>query len=206
MTDTINNVSSQAVRKATGKTWDEWIAFLDEKGARDKTHKEIVNLLSTGHYIESAWWVQMVTVGYELAQGSRLVGETATAGFEIGVQKTIPISRQKTWKLITSPEGIKTWLGDVPNLRFKVGCRYETTDGTSGVIRSIKHGERIRLTWQPRGRANPATLQISLVPTGNKTSVRIHHERLVDEAERGQMREHWRETLERLNKLATRNV
>jgi len=32
MTDRLNNVSSQAVEKATGRDWDAWIALIDKEG------------------------------------------------------------------------------------------------------------------------------------------------------------------------------
>jgi uncharacterized protein YndB with AHSA1/START domain len=202
MTDTINQVSSEAVMKATGKTWDEWIAFLDEKGARDMTHKEIVNLLSSGRYITNPWWCQTVTVGYEFARGSRITGQTADAGFQIGVQKTLPIPVQRAWEIITSPEGIKVWLGDAPDIQLKVGYKYRMADGVSGEIRSVKSGERIRLTWHPQGRVQPATLQVTLTASGNKTSLRFHHEKLADGKEREKMQKHWREITERLSTLS----
>ena len=204
MVDKINNISSQAVEKATGKSWDEWIDFLDEAGARNLTHKEIVHLININHYIESAWWRQSVTVGYEFARGSRILGETADAGFEIGMQKTVPREPREVWKLLISPEGVIIWLGTVENIELKKGYRYQTTDGTSGEIRSLKDGEKIRLTRKTAGGENSSTFQISLAPAGKKTSVRIHHEKLANEAEREQMGNHWRQVLKELETLATR--
>ena len=204
MVDKSNNISSQAVEKATGKSWDEWIDFLDEAGARNLTHKEIVHLINVNHYIESAWWRQSVTVGYEFARGSRILGETADAGFEIGVQKTIPREPREVWKLLFSPEVVNIWLGSVENIELKKGYRYQTADGTSGEIWSVKAGEKIRLTWKPSGGENSSTFQISLVPAGKKTSVRIHHEKLPNESEREQMKNHWRQVLKDLETLAPR--
>ena len=106
MIDRINKVSSQSVKKATGKNWDQWIAFLDQKGARHLMHKEIVQMSSIGNHIQNPWWQQTVTVGYELSRGTRKIGETATAGFEIGVQKTFPIPINLAWELITSARGV----------------------------------------------------------------------------------------------------
>jgi uncharacterized protein YndB with AHSA1/START domain len=201
MFDTINKISSQAVNKATGKTWEDWIGLLDKLGAKDKTHNEIVNILRTGNYISNEWWLQTVTVGYEYARGSRILGETASAGFEIGVQKAIPIPAGEAWQLITSPKVLKIWLGNISNLNLVKGYRYQTSEGTSGEIRSVKPGEKIRLTWQPHEWKGASTLQISLVPNGNKTSIRIHHEKLVDHDARINMQMHWKEVFERISQL-----
>lgn len=60
-----NRISSGAVKKTTGKTWDDWLAILDKEGAKTMAHKDIVQLLREKKYIKSVWWCQMVTVGYE---------------------------------------------------------------------------------------------------------------------------------------------
>jgi hypothetical protein len=44
MPEIINRISSEAVRKATGKTWDEWLATLDQKVAGEMPHKGIARL------------------------------------------------------------------------------------------------------------------------------------------------------------------
>lgn len=46
MPDKINNISSQALKKATGKGWDEWIRLLDKEGAAKMTHKEIARFIA----------------------------------------------------------------------------------------------------------------------------------------------------------------
>jgi uncharacterized protein YndB with AHSA1/START domain len=201
MHDMINRVSSEAVAKATGKTWDEWIDYLDGEGGRDMTHKELVLLLKDRKLVESGWWQQMVTVGYEFARGSRVTGETADAGFEIGVQKTFPLDAGAAWKLITSPEGTKLWLGDVPDLKLVKGQAYTTSDGITGEVRSVNEGRHLRLTRKLPKSSGPSTFQVSVVPAGNKTSIRVHHEKLAGENEREEMRNHWQGVLNRLFEL-----
>ena len=87
---TVGGISADAVAKATGRDWDEWLDFLDALGARQMTHKQIVGLVAADGGLSNGWWQQMVTVGYEQARGLRKVGQTADAGYQIGVQKTIP--------------------------------------------------------------------------------------------------------------------
>jgi hypothetical protein len=92
-------ISSAAVKKATGKTWAQWLALLDRAGARKLSHREIVQLLDRTHRLED-WWRQMVTVGYEQARGLRLKHQKAD-GFEIRVSKTMaaPVDRAfAAWK------------------------------------------------------------------------------------------------------------
>ncbi len=37
-TGKVTGLSDQAVKKATGKSWQEWLAILDKAGARKMTH------------------------------------------------------------------------------------------------------------------------------------------------------------------------
>jgi uncharacterized protein YndB with AHSA1/START domain len=197
-------ISDAAVRKATGKDWDEWFALLDEEGAEALTHKQIVRLLNDKGYIDSAWWRQMVTVAYEHARGKRVLGQAVGTGFQIGVQKTLPLTAAQAWELVAGPAGRALWLGAVPDLCWEKGAAYVTAEGIRGEIRSFTAGKHVRLTWQPSQFAAPSTLQVSLSPSGAKTAVRFHQEKLPDAEAREAMRKHWRGVLQRLEKLAQR--
>jgi uncharacterized protein YndB with AHSA1/START domain len=201
MTKRAARISDDAVQEATGRTWADWFDTLDREGAGSKTHKEIAALLHAEGYIESGCWCQEVTVEYERARGRRAGGQTSTAGFEIGVQKTLPIPSERAWGLMTGPEGRRIWLGEVPELKLSKGHQYRTADGTCGEIRSVAEGKRLRLIWQPSDWGQPSTLQIYLLPSGKSTSIRFHQERLSGPEQREQMRQHWQEVLEHLQEL-----
>lgn len=203
---TLNTVSSEAVKKATGKTWDEWIKIIDAFGGKTMTHRDIARVLFEKKYIKSSWWCQMVTVGYEYAYNRRIVGQTADVGFQIGVQKTLPISSSRAWKLITSPVGRDIWLGKVKEWKLEKGFPFITTDHTTGEIRSIKQGERLRLTWKVANWKKPSTLQIYILPLDGKTSIRFHQEHLQSSTMRATMRKHWQEVLETFTKYLSRST
>src|SRR5689334_15490965 len=57
-------VTTTAVLKATGRTWEEWLKVLDRAGARRMAHKDIAALLARKFELPN-WWSQMVSVGYE---------------------------------------------------------------------------------------------------------------------------------------------
>jgi uncharacterized protein YndB with AHSA1/START domain len=196
MTDMINKVSTEAVKKATSKSWDEWLEIIDAAGGADLTHKEIVAFLKANHDV-SPWWQQMITVGYEHARGKRVEGETADAGFEIGVQKTLPFPATKVWEFMTSKPGLKLWLGEVSDLTWKKGETYCATDGTNGEVRVIHPGKRLRITWKPERWKKASTIQLTCVSSGEgKASVRFHQENLPDAAAREEMRGRWKRSLE----------
>ncbi len=204
MSATQPRISDAAVQKATGKNWAEWFALLDGEGAEALPHKLIARLLHDKGYIASGWWRQTVTVEYERVRGLRSVGETASAGFEIGVQKSLPLTPAQAWNLLTEPEGRALWLGTVPDLRWEKRAAYATAEGTRGEVRSFTPGKLVRLTWQPLHFPAPSTLQVSLTPSGAKTALRFHQEKLDSAETREEMRAHWRKVLEKLAKLAQR--
>ncbi len=201
MHDKINKISSDAVKKATGKGWDEWIKTIDQLGATKMTHKQIAQMLWDKKLIKSGWWCQMVTVGYEYAKNRRTTGETEQTGFEIGAQKTLPIKAQAAWELITSAKGREIWLGKTKDFKLQEKSPYKTNEGTKGEIRTISKGERLRLTWQPKTWEKPSTLQLYVLSKGAKTSLGFHQEKLKDKKTREQMRQHWRGVMQKLANL-----
>jgi hypothetical protein len=86
----VGRVSPESLRRATGRAWTEWLEALDAAGAANWEHKEIVAHLERDHTeVDSNWWRQSIAVGYARARRKRAVGETAAAGFQVGVQRAI---------------------------------------------------------------------------------------------------------------------
>lgn len=196
-------VSNKALLKATGKDWTGWFQILDEKGAAKMTHKEIAAMLLNDGFLspEKAWWAQGITVAYEFEHGRRVVGETLDAGFNIGVQKTLSIRKEKLWDFLMSEYGRALWLGGTSaDFLPEKGAAYTVSNGTKGEIRSVSRHERLRLTWQPVGWDLPSTLQLYLLETKDKTSLRFHQEKLSGPPVREAMKRHWAEVLERIQK------
>lgn len=54
-TEKAGGVSSEAVQKATGRTWDEWLALLDADGAQQLSHPQIAILVREKHGAPD-WW------------------------------------------------------------------------------------------------------------------------------------------------------
>ncbi|WJH35986.1 SRPBCC domain-containing protein [Paenibacillus sp. CC-CFT747] len=124
------------------------------------------------------------------------VGLTASAGYQIGVRRTLPLSPEKAWTSLTSREGLRLWLGDWPEPQVAAGVRYETREGHTGEFRIVKPGQQLRLTWQPKHWAAPSTVQIRLLSSHpEKTTISFHQEKLADAEARDAMKRHWEEAL-----------
>ena len=195
-------ISDDAVSKATGRSWSGWLEFLDGEGARQMGHKEIVALVASPGGIANGWWQQSVAIGYEQARGMRVVGQTSEGGYQIGVQKTLPLASETAWGLLTEGPGRDIWLERAQGITFQPGEHYQAGEAIWGEIRTVAPGQRIRLTWHSPDLARPSTLQVTVVPSGDRASVRFHQEGLSSLEEREQMREHWRQALEQLLEYA----
>ncbi|OQX28660.1 MAG: hypothetical protein B0D92_07785 [Spirochaeta sp. LUC14_002_19_P3] len=199
MYEKLSNISNETVMKATGRGWEEWVKYIDSRNGADMTHGEIVKMLSSGA-IESPWWQQSVTVGYEYAKNRRVVGKTAMAKFELGVQKTIPMDRARLWQLLFRKEGLAIWLGDIEPFALEPGTQF-AAETLKGEIRSIRSTEMIRISVQTEYIAHPFTMQIYLLcprNTSHKTSLRFHFEKLDSSEEREFMRTRFKEVVEKL--------
>jgi uncharacterized protein YndB with AHSA1/START domain len=202
MSEERGRMSDDAVRAATGRTPGEWQALLDSRGAADLSHKQIVALLQDSG-VESGWWMQMLAVDYERRKGRRAVGQTADTGFEIGARRTLPITADEAWRLVTSPEGVRSWLGGSPPLRWEKGETYALEDGSSGEVRVFKPGSHLRITWAPEGWPRASTVQVRVIPSGaQKTVVSLHQEHLPGAAEREERRRALGAALDALERLA----
>jgi uncharacterized protein YndB with AHSA1/START domain len=195
---TLANVSGEALLRATGKNWDGWVHFLDQKNAASLSHKEIIQLLC--NRIDSAWWCQKVCAGYKTLKGQRVTGQTAGNGFQVGVRRVLPLSRAAAWELVNSAEGLEAWLGEI-NGALGAG-EYTTQKGASGEVTIYKPLSHIRLSWQPAGWKNTTIVQLRLIPNGQKTTLSFHQEGLPSVAAREKMKQHWTRVLDALHTLA----
>jgi predicted Zn-dependent protease len=81
-------VSPEAIEKATGKSWDDWLAFFESIDAASLSHADIARKTheqggATG------WWSQMLTVAYEQHIGRRVPGQDCEGEFSVAVSKIL---------------------------------------------------------------------------------------------------------------------
>jgi len=131
--------------------------------------------------------------------GQKPVGLTAAAGFQVGVRRTLPVTQEEAWRLLTSPHGLSLWLGEVESLELVRGTAFATREGNHGELRVVKPLHQLRMSWQRAGWIAPSTLQIRLLPTKQGgTTISFHQEKLKDLYAREQMKAHWEQVLHRL--------
>ena len=172
-------VGSEAVLKATGRAWDEWLKVLDRAGAKALPHKEIARMLYDKFEVPG-WWSQMVTVGYEQARGLRKVNQSAT-GFSANASRTMDMALDKLYAAWSEPAQRAKWLPDAPI-----------------EIRAATQGKSMRLTWKTGG----SSVEVGFFAKGaGKSQVQVSHGKLTSEKAVARQKAYWAEALERLKAM-----
>jgi hypothetical protein len=87
MATMVKPISTTNFETATGRSWQEWVAFLDGIDAHNLSHTEIASrIFDTGK--ASSWWAQSITVAYEQYIGRRVPGQDHKGAFTAAVSKT----------------------------------------------------------------------------------------------------------------------
>ena len=169
-------VGSEAVTRATGRAWDEWLTVLDRAGAKAMPHKEIALLLSRKFKVPN-WWSQMVTVGYEQARGLRVVNQKAN-GYAASSSKTFGVDVDDLYAAWSEPRSRAKWLPGAPL-----------------EVRKATSGKSMRITWTTG--ASNVDVNFFAVARG-KSRVQVEHGKLASAAAAARQKTYWSEALGRL--------
>jgi hypothetical protein len=169
-------VGNEAVLRATGKAWEEWLKVLDRAGARTMPHKDIALMLSRQFSVPD-WWSQMVTVGYEQARGLREAYQNAE-GYSANASRTVTAALNQLYGAWNDPAMRARWLPDAP-----VEVR-RSNDGKSMTMAWTLGDSRVNVGFFDKGQG--------------KSMVQIEHAKLEDSAAVVRQKEYWREALDRM--------
>jgi hypothetical protein len=176
------SVSDEAIRRRTGRGWEQWFDLLDDWGATERPHPEIARWLAAEHGTDG-WSAQAVTVSYERARGMRAVGEHAD-GFAVTASKTVAVPVERLFEAFLDESLRPRWLPDA-ELRLRTAAepksaRFDWGDGTT----------RVNVGFDAKGE--------------EKSSVALAHERLPDAEEADRMKAFWRERVAALKEVLER--
>jgi len=173
-------IGAEAVRKATGHDWAHWLGVLDEAGAKNMNHQQIVAALTQRAPDMKGWWLQMVTVGYEQARGLRKKHEKPR-GFEITRSKTVAAPVSAAFEAWTNARVRRKWIG-----QEKIRIRTATPD------------KSLRVAWSD----GVTDLDVNFYPRGpDKSQIVVQHKKLNSSRQVEQKKTFWSERLQRLKFL-----
>lgn len=193
--------SDEAVKKATGKSWDEWFKILDKEDASKLSHKDIVLLLqnkglikkgkglSAARPFNAGWWAQSIVVGYEEKIGRRVFGAKTTGNLTVTVGKSMNGSVDdvlKKW------EGLVKGKKEFNKVKIKGDSRISSTKEWRYWKVDMEDSSKLMVGIGPS-----AALRTS--PKGDKQSAfSITMDKLKGEKEVEKWRVYWKEFLDNL--------
>lgn len=167
--------SDEAVRQATGRSWNQWCDLIEASPVAAADHGTIAAYLIDEVGVEG-WWAQSITVGFERITGRRLPYQRPDGTFTVSRSKTLDID----------PDELKALLLDED-------AHADLFPGLDTEIRS-RPGSR-----DPRIALGGGSVLFSFDPAGGeRVKLTVSHERLAvpDDVER--WRGYWGEWLEAL--------
>jgi len=172
-------VGSDAVLKATGKGWDEWLRILDRAGARKMAHKDIALLLSRRCGVPS-WWSQMLTVGYEQARGLRDVYQHAD-GYAANTSRTFEVDVTQLFEAWNDSRTRARWLPKAPI-----------------EVRRAVESKSMRMTWM----TGSSRVDVNFFSKGSgRSQVQVEHGKLPTSTAVTRQKTYWSAALGRLKVL-----
>ncbi|WP_336027119.1 hypothetical protein [Geodermatophilus sp. FMUSA9-8] len=135
------------IERTTGRTWDEWLAFMDGIGAPGLDHGAIAlhvyEELGDG-FAQRGWWTQSVTVAYEHHIGRRVPGQRSDGTFQTSVSRATPLPMadlMERWRAFADADAAVQEIvagGDlkVSGTDRRITWRTRAVDGSSVVVTS----------------------------------------------------------------------
>ncbi len=140
------NPRIKPVERATGRTWDEWLRFMDAIGARALDHKQIALRVYDeldGEVEQLGWWTQAVTVAYEQHIGRRVPGQRPDGTYQLSVSRSTTLGMQQLmtrWAAFAAEDAavqdIVTGEPRVSGTDRRITWRTKARDGSSVVVTS----------------------------------------------------------------------
>ncbi len=169
--------SEEAVRKGTGRGWQQWIERIGAAGGAGMSHREIAAMLHAKHRV-GGWWAQTVTVGYERATGRRALHQKKD-GYSMSLSRTLAAGRGEVFDAWQEPARRKRWMKEPL-------AAHRATRPKS-----------LRLTWTDGAKSIAVNLY---AVKGGRTRLQLQHGRLGSEAEVQRMKKWWAARLDALAK------
>lgn len=154
------NTKIESIERATNRTWEEWLAFMDSIGAKDLNHHDIATkvleqLMATTE--SPGWWAQSVTVAYEQYIGRRLPGQQPDGTFQTSVSRSTKLGMKQLMDAWTE---------------FAASDQ-EIVDMTAGEARTS--GTEKRLSWRAKLQDHTSVIVISEPKPDDSASIVVQH-------------------------------
>jgi hypothetical protein len=176
----IRATSPEAIGKATARSFEEWTAFLDAEGAREKPHREIARMIAaTGD--ASGWWAQTITVAYAQHIGRRQPGQMADGSYQASASRTLAGDPEEVFALLRARLDPKR---DIDGVALDGSARTSQTGKRSYWRAKLADGTSVAVAVEAK--------------SPGRSLVAVNHEKLADAEATGRWMAFWKEELGRI--------
>ncbi len=140
------NSRIKPVERATNRSWDEWLRFMEAIDAENLDHKQIALKVYEeldGTIEQLGWWTQAVTVAYEQYIGRRIPGQRPDGTFQTSLSRSTTLGMEelmeKWQKFADEDETVQDIaVGDprVSGTDRRITWRTKAADGSSVIVTS----------------------------------------------------------------------
>jgi hypothetical protein len=125
-------MSDAAVKKATGRDWNEWVSTLDAIQAKDKTHRQIVD------YVERV-------------RGLRDMGQRRGGTYEANKSRTFAVPVETLFEAISNARTRKRWLD--------ASMKVRTSNENKTIRASFDDGTLVQFYFTDKGNKSAVNVQ-----------------------------------------------
>lgn len=179
----VKPIATDKFAQNTGRTMEEWAAWLDKVGGRNLSHTDIAaRLVADG---VPGWWAQSVTVAYEQRTGKRVPGQKSDGTFSASVSRTLS--------------------GDARDVRARLNeilAKAPDFDGRKPAGPAAMSDTPSALNWRIRLDDGSRVIVSCAPKEGGKTGIAVEHERLADAAAIAPIKAWWADIFNRLRNAA----
>jgi uncharacterized protein YndB with AHSA1/START domain len=195
--ETTQPMTEASVKAATGKSWEEWFAYLDAWDAKGKGRRELgVHLF---HELKLGdWWSPTIGVEYEAAR-DMVEKDGRRKGYMICVSKTINAPLSEVYAAWSSPDQLDRWFGEGIKATFEDGGTFENADGNRGELKRVRKDKDIRIAWNDPKCGEGTIVDVTFTAKGDsKCTMMLAHDRIQTRAEADGLRNAWGAAFDRL--------
>ena len=90
----------------------------------------------------------------------------------------LPAEPSDVWEVLTSPDGVESWLGEGSDLPAIEGAPLDVADVETGIrrvgrVETVEPGRRLGFVWWPEGRDDSDASRVELVLTPDADGTRL---------------------------------
>jgi uncharacterized protein YndB with AHSA1/START domain len=190
-------VTDAACKEATGRTFAEWFAFLDQQDGLKIGRRE--SILKMYGEKQDPWWPTTIYIAYEKHHGV-VKKDGSPEGYTICVTKNINAPVDKVYSVWNNR--LAEWFEDEATQDLVEGGQLTCKGGTKATFTRIRENKDLRMTWEHPGCTGPMTLDVQFQDNKGKTLMNAMTSRVQTREETDGLRAAWAGALNRLKALA----